>query len=244
MVALIEELSFNALPALRTIEYDGWIIRLSKGFTKRANSVNPLYPSTINLEEKIEKCREIFRDNNLPTIFKLTSGGFQHGLDKLLNSRGYASIEPTIVRGIDLKNVPQPDIKSIIIYSSLDDQWIKDYCRLSSIKLEQIDTLRFMLQNIKTDRLFVSLLDKGNVVACGLGVIEKGYIGIYDVIVDKEHREMGYGQQLMLNLLDLGRIKGARYSYLQVLAKNIPALHLYSKLGFKDLYNYWYRVKI
>lgn len=243
MVKLIEELSFNALPALQTLKYDGWIIRLSKGYTKRANSVNPLYPSTIAVDEKIKKCEEIFYTNNLPVIFKLTSEEFQKDLDMLLQEMGYAYIEPTSVRIIDLKKVPAPKLNSIMIYTTLEDRWLKDYCRLNNINYEHMETLYLMLQSIKMDKFFVSLFEKDKVIACGLGVLENGYIGVFDVIVDKSFREMGYGQQLILNLLELGRKHGATHSYLQVLLRNLPAMHLYSKLGYKEKYKYWYRVK-
>jgi len=45
MIQRIEELSMNALPALSTVFLNGWILRFSNGYTRRANSVNPIYPS-------------------------------------------------------------------------------------------------------------------------------------------------------------------------------------------------------
>jgi len=39
LVRLYEELSANAHPALKTIIYDGWILRFSDGYTNRSNSV-------------------------------------------------------------------------------------------------------------------------------------------------------------------------------------------------------------
>lgn len=41
-----EELQMNALPSLQTILYDGWVLRFAKGYTNRANSVNPIYEGT------------------------------------------------------------------------------------------------------------------------------------------------------------------------------------------------------
>ncbi len=39
----------NAWPALSRIFLDGWVVGLSEGYTRRANSVNPLYPGTMDL---------------------------------------------------------------------------------------------------------------------------------------------------------------------------------------------------
>lgn len=52
MTKLIEELSMNAWSALQTKLYDGWILRFADGYSKRANSINPIYDSRISLEHK------------------------------------------------------------------------------------------------------------------------------------------------------------------------------------------------
>ncbi|MNI69139.1 ribosomal-protein-alanine N-acetyltransferase [compost metagenome] len=100
-----------------------------------------------------------------------------------------------------------------------------------------------ILSNIKTKKGFISLYDEGKVVACGLGVIERAYIGLYDIVTDIKYRNRGFGEQLLLNLLTWGRENGAKYSYLAVVMNNKPALKLYSKLGYTEAYKYWYRVK-
>ena len=60
----IEELSINAWPALQTMLYAGWVLRFAAGYTRRANSINPLYGSTIEVGEKIQACERAFRDDH------------------------------------------------------------------------------------------------------------------------------------------------------------------------------------
>lgn len=83
----------------------------------------------------------------------------------------------------------------------------------------------------------------GHPVACGIGVIERACIGLYDIVTDAAFRSRGYGEQLVLNLLQWGRSGGATHSYLAVALRNAPALRLYAKIGYTELYRYWYRVK-
>ena len=48
-ISLIEEISMNAHPSLKTIVYDGWILRFVNEHTNRANSINLTYPGKLPL---------------------------------------------------------------------------------------------------------------------------------------------------------------------------------------------------
>src|SRR5215471_10086974 len=102
----IEELTMNAWPSLQTILLDGWVIRLANGYTKRANSVNPIYCTGNNLDEKIEYCENIFRNNGLPTIFKIIDCDEYKILDNKLETLKYEKIDITSVQICDeIKNI-------------------------------------------------------------------------------------------------------------------------------------------
>ena len=67
--------------------------------------------------------------------------------------------------------------------------------------------------------------------------------GFFDIVTDVSSRNQGLGKRLMNSLLTWGKQNHAHHAYLQVMLNNPPALHLYSQLGFKEIYQYWYRVK-
>jgi hypothetical protein len=68
VIRSLEELSLNAWPSLQTLLYDGWVLRFANGYTKRANSVNPLYHSGTDVTEKTETCERLYRGKGLSCV--------------------------------------------------------------------------------------------------------------------------------------------------------------------------------
>ena len=239
----MEELSLDAWASLQTMLYDGWVIRFANGYTKRANSVNPLYSSNIDLEEKLPFCENLYRERNLPAVFKLTRAVHPDDLDDRLAERGYQKDSLTSVQTVDLQVSDLQVPLTAELQESLSDDWLGNFCAMSAISEAQRKTLREILLNIIPRRCFVSLTSKGRVVACGLGVLQSGYIGLFDIVTDPDFRRRGYGQQVVTGILAWGKENGAKMAYLQVMLNNPPALQLYAKLGFREQYKYWYRIK-
>jgi ribosomal protein S18 acetylase RimI-like enzyme len=243
MITTIEELSLNAWAALQTLLYDGWVIRFSNGYTKRANSVNPLYPSRMDLEEKLRFCESLYREKGVPVVFKLTTAIYPRDLDEKLEERGYQKDSPTSVQSVDLESLHFQRTSEIKIQESLSNEWLDSFCAMSAISVQHRETLRKILNNIIPRHCFVSLTSGGRVVACGLGVLQSGYIGLFDIVTDPGFRRRGNGQQVVHSIMAWGKENGAKTVYLQVMLNNPPALRLYAKLGYTEQYQYWYRVK-
>jgi GNAT superfamily N-acetyltransferase len=122
------------------------------------------------------------------------------------------------------------------------DDWMDIFCRLSGSLVEQHQTHRAILQAIPSRRLLVSLVDAGIVIACGMGVLENDYFGLFDLVTAPQQRNKGYGTKLVSGMLRWAKEHSASHAYLQVVSSNAPARHLYAKLGFQEAYQYWYRV--
>jgi GNAT superfamily N-acetyltransferase len=239
----IEERSFNAWPALHTIYYDGWLLHFANGYTNRGNSVKPIYPSREEAAQKIAFCEAAYRAQGLKTAFKMTDFAQPAGLDDLLARRGYDIVTPTSVQACELDAIASPILGTVTMAAHLTDSWLDAFCRLNNAPAQHIPTMRHILTNIVPERRFAALHHQGAIAAVGLGVLERGYIGFFDIVTDKRLRRQGFGTQLMLHLMHWGRSQGASGAYLQVVATNQPAVSLYHKLGFRELYQYWYRVK-
>ena len=98
----------NAWPALRRIFLDGWILGLSEGYTRRANSVNPIYDGIRDVPDKIPTCEETYAGHGLSTIFEVTPKAVRMGLDDLLEQRRYEKQATTRVQTLTLEAVSEP----------------------------------------------------------------------------------------------------------------------------------------
>lgn len=239
---LYEELAINAHPALQTQVYDGWILRFANGYTKRANSISPLYLSMIDLEEKIGVCEKLYHRQGLPAVYKITDYTDQK-LDKLLEEKGYAVVTPTAV--MDMKLLETGFLPSDCMISDYaDDDWLDCYFSFSQYTDDNIiSTAKQILSHVKNTMRCGRIVKNGEPVACGSCVIERGYMGLLNIVVDEGKRGKGYGCEICAALLASAIKRGAHTAYLQVVQNNVKALNLYAKLGYAKQYDYWYRVK-
>ncbi|WP_256208469.1 GNAT family N-acetyltransferase [Paenibacillus sp. CF384] len=240
---MIEELTLNAWPSLQTVVYDGWLLRFAEGYTKRSNSVSALYAcNEHHLEERIAACESLYIEAGQDTIFKITPFGPPE-LDQILAQRGYAIADPSRVMIIErLSDVPAPELHDIKMEDSLSETWLNTMCEMNRIAGTNKQIAAQIMTSSKQKQAYFTLAVNGEPVACGLGVIERGYIGLYDIVTAEAQRNRGYGEQLIRHMLHFAREQGAAKGYLQVVQSNASANRLYRKLNYQESYPYWYRV--
>ncbi len=243
MTRLFEEISMNAWPSAHTLLYDGWVLRFSGGYTRRANAVHPLYPARLDVNEKIRACEELYREKRLPVIFKLTAESQPQGLDDILAGEGYQAEAQTSVQQLDLTVWNAPDSASCELAGAQTAAWQDAFSRLSGLSASSRANHQRILESIQPQVCFASARVNGEIVGCGLAVLQAGYIGLFDIVVDPAQRRQGHGERLVRDLLGWGQRQGAHTAYLQVMCNNSPALRLYEKIGYREAYQYWYRVK-
>ena len=235
----IEEAALNAWPAPRQVIYDGWLLRLTGGHSKRVNSVNPLYASTLPLEEKIHTCEAIYTSQGGPCLFRINEFMATPQLTQALLEAGYTPFDPTYVLGRDL--VLGDDAQSdLTILEMPADDWLR--MRDQFIRVSEPDRLAHeaILHSIVPERVLMGLFVGGKPAACGMAVVEGPLLGFFSIYTASKSRRKGFGRLIMAALSDWGIERGATYGYLQVEGDNHPALAMYARLGFERIYAYEY----
>ena len=235
-IRVYEELMMNAWVSLNSRFYDGWVMCFSNGHSHRGNSVHPLNPSTLDLEAKLDFCEQVYRAAELPPMFKLTPE--YETIESLVASRGYTLEAKTFVQTHPLNRPVSAPNFEYVLEPTITAGWFDDYGTLVG---KANDHTWKMFNGIMPQQVYGRLIVDGRAVAIGRAVLERGYLGIYDIATAPYMRRQGLGQAMTERLLEWGQASGARTSYLMVEEVNLAARSLYAKKGFQTVYAYWYR---
>lgn len=240
----IEDMSLNAWPSHKMELYDGWILRFSYFYTHRTNSVEQFGTSTLSWREKVAYCEEEYKRLGSPAIFKI-SPLVSPDFDFTLENRGYEIQHTTNVMTLSLDKADlscaYPDVT---ITNEIPDIWITSLfdlkCMTNPVHRAVVPS---MYHAIPKETVCASVWKDGKIIATGLGILDRDYIGIYAIHVKEDFRGKGLARQICTALLSEGKNLGASNAYLQVVEGNTPAEKLYSSLGFSFSYTYWFRVQ-
>lgn len=244
-IALIEELAANAVPAAVAQDVDGWRLRANGGVTRRANSVLAAREGgALGLDERLALAEAFYGRRGLPCRFQLCPASRPAGLAEALLARGYATTPATNVQVAPIEPARAAAAGRARVASELDDAWLAAYVEgEGETSPAKIAARREMLLRIGPAAGFAAIEQGGELAAVALGVVERGWLGVFNVATRPAHRRRGLSRALLGDLAAWGAAQGAARAYLQVYSINGPALSLYGGLGFRTLYQYVYYEK-
>lgn len=238
-IRTLEELAFNAWPALQTLVVDGWLLRFADGYTKRANSANAWRPGATPVAEIVSTAENLYRARGLRPVFRLSPLAPAE-TDALLARRGYQRFDETRVQHAAIGEVEaEPEVA---IGQAPASAWLTGYAAATGLAAAETETLGRMLRLCHLPCAFASIEVEGTAVAFGYAVRERGHVGLFDIVTSPAWRRRGLARRIVRALMRWGAAHGAGRAYLQVVDANAPALALYRRLGFSDAYRYHYRL--
>lgn len=246
-ISFYEELQCNAFPALQNVMYDGWSVRFGGGFTYRVNCANAMYPEVLPAKEKVQYVESLYRQSGLSmSIFKLHEGmdpAQCKACNAVLDEMGYDTERDGNIFVCDLETFDQKPATPVIVSGDMTDEWLDGFLTMNGTIDAQRPAASAMLKNIRYPIAAASIVENGKMVACGLGVLERGHVGLYDIYVDASCRRRGLGRDICAAIMQYGKENGCDTAYLQVLSDNHGARALYRQLGYTETYEYWFRTK-
>ena len=233
----LEKLSDTTWPATEIIEFGKWRLRISDGFTMRANSVlptgaGPIGEPPLALADAVEHVIKSYRDKGLTPTFTLPLPIYQE-LDEYLESQGWQiKVEAQfLIKDIDPIQTEMYSENNFEILDHPSEQWLG---------LQADHRLKNLMQGYPA---------RYGVIKSGESVKAVGRIATFGtwaiatrLFVDPSHRGKGLAKQLMHRLMVAAKEDGATKIGLQVDLENAAALALYDSLGFRSHHKYVCRV--
>jgi N-acetylglutamate synthase len=247
----LEERGFSAWPAPQNVYFGGWVFRIGGGFTKRANSANALgdrqdfRSDSINAWTPLRdfgqvraEAERLYESKGLPTIFRLTPLAGADA-DFALAEAGYRALDPSSVMTATL-DAARPDA-NVKIEEGPSPRWLNGVTSANGVAPSHRAIHDSIVRSIALPVACATWVVDGRAVGYGLGVVDRGAIGLFDIVVAPPARGRGGGRLLTQALMAWGKQQGATGAYLQVIDANIIARRLYESLGFEVAYGYHYR---
>jgi N-acetylglutamate synthase len=237
----VEECCLNAWPALRLTHFAGWTLRFSGGLTRRANSANALCHQPADGDAFVAAVEALYRRQRQPAIYRLTSL-ISGDIDRRLGARGYGAEGASLVLYRELAS-PQARDPAIRLLPRPSPAWLAAMAALQPHTKKEAALYRRIVRAVAIPAAFAVLCDSeaGGAAALAFAAVHRDVVCYQSVVTDPNHRRRGHACRLMETLAAWAVEHGARAACLEVEAANSPALALYDRLGFQELYRYHYR---
>ncbi len=240
----------GAWPAMETERLGGWLLRASRGFTARGNSVVPVGDPGMPLDSAVTAIETWYAVRALPSNLTLTDphpGTTAAGavtvdvrrdpLGALLLDRGYALSDPSLfltawldeVRAA-LARVARHPLDGVVVQtgSELTQGWLTAY---DGYRVGDRAALEAILTGTPV-RSFALARDGERIVGVGRLGVTGDWGGVAAMWVESAYRRRGVADAMFAALADDAAAAGVVALHLQVWAHNAPAIALYERLGF------------
>ena len=248
-IKFLQELLMNSWPANHYYFINGWILRFTEGVTSRANSVFPLHYTgdLYKLDRDIALTEKAYQAYKLPTIFTMPEYFEPSNLAEKLLKNGYQQfgcVTHTLIATIqELKNEIINDEFTYLIIPERKKE-IANFLGTFSKRDQRSQKILDELVNriIVPQKRFIIAQYNQKIVGTLMGILDPhGFFYLADLLVNPDYRRQNIAKSMFFTIInDWAILMGAKKIWLQVENDNIEALNLYTNLGFKKAYSYYY----
>lgn len=250
----LQRVMVGAWPAMETARLGDWVLRASRGFTQRANSVVTAGSPGIPLPQALDAVERWYAERGLPPNLTVAGPvGFDPGEDAVgaeALGRGYTARVPTLTLTAPTRRLaehpPEPPSRSLLgvgvapeveVGGELTQEWFAAYRAYRPVDEE---AARAILTG-SPGQAFATVRAPGpggEVIGIGRLGLAAAWGGIAAMWVDPRARRRGIARAMLAALAREAARAGAGSLHLQTDSDNAPALALYERHGFERHHAY------
>lgn len=229
------ELAANATwLAKEQVKLGDWILRASGKFTKRANSVLAIGNPETTISEAIEEVKTFYRMRILTPTFHIALPTYAE-LGRTLEERHWQSDNTVNVMVADIDEVAQI---SLLNNSTVEKIEISDTPSKEWISLQNDQGVLEIMT--RSPARYAAFRKNGKIQGVARASNYEKWTVLTRLYVRPDERGKGLGRDLISTLLLDAQNLGASKVALQVDSRNLAAIGLYEKMGFRRHHTYKY----
>lgn len=246
----LERIMVDGWPPLERERLGDWVLRASRGFTRRANSVLPLGGPGVPLPAALDRIQTWYAGRGLTPLVALHGGG-RPELEEELLRRGYRPAGPSLVMtaGVGtvvaashgpadrLLRVDGPGAVEAVLTANPSPAWLEV---AEGTRPTDGEALRGIVTGSPEQRFAEVRGPDGTTLAIGRVAFAHVWAGLTTVHVQPEARRRGLATLVTGALAGEARARGIRSVWLQVEEDNPPAQAAWERLGFTVHHRYRY----
>jgi len=204
-IYLIEDLAANAWRPEIEQSLDGWRLRYNQGVNRRCNSVWPnQLGDKLKLEERLELVDEFYRRWEVRPRFQICPAARPENLVEILAARGftddaYTSVQTAHIETINSSTFQNLDYQ-IEIANGFNQPWFDLYSEVEGLDQHVSAMRRGTLVRISPRTGFALLRVDGESAAVGLGVLERGWVGVFCMATHTRFRRQAAASSILNSL--------------------------------------------
>lgn len=244
-----EEKLLNAKPAPFQGLNHGFVMNFagSEAFT---SSIHPLYERNEYAAEKIDSCQDFCKEKGMDPCFRIVFQKDYQAFDDELFRQGYEKVGQGLVKHLDIHTVQKELFtfasfiqNGVFVEEELKEFWISEHAYLMDLDKEEEELLIDSVAKSPLKTVYFTFVEHNTLLGQGLAMFQGETMVIHTLVINPKFRALSYGKRLLMSMLSYGLQQGAMEAIADIDTKNVPALKLFHKIGFDDLYAYCYRRK-
>jgi len=248
----LQRVMVGAWPAMETARLGDWVLRASRGFTQRANSVMTAGSPGTPVPAALDAVERWYAERGLPPNLTVAGPVAFDPADDAVGAealrRGYltrvATLTLTAPTRLIAKYPPERALdgpadvgisQQVEVGGELSDEWFAAYREYRPVDDE---AARAILTSSPAQAFATVRDDEGRVVGIGRLGLAAAWGGIAAMWVDPRTRRRGTATRMLGALARAAERAGAASLHLQVDTDNTTALELYERHGFERHHSY------